>query len=120
MHSTESPLPWEKGTGAMDDAAHMTPMMIFDADNLIDVICSGEVNSQYLDKQKPDFIQCYLGSSKNKTGVVAWSLAYTSYTITNRFSGSQISPGAELLHWRNSLRRLSILPGYAAAGPPCP
>ena len=51
-------------------------MMIFDADNLIDVDMFREVNSQYLDKQKPDFIQCYLGS-KNKTGVVAW-FYYTS------------------------------------------
>lgn len=58
-------------------------MMIFDADNLIDTNMFREVNSQYLDKGKPDFIQCYLGS-KNKSGVVAW-FYYTSYTITNRF-----------------------------------
>ena len=42
-----------------------------------------EVNSQYLDKGKPDFIQCYLGA-KNKKGVVAW-FYYTGYTLTNRF-----------------------------------
>ncbi len=32
-------------------------MMIFDADNLMDVNMFREVNSQYLDKGKPDFIQ---------------------------------------------------------------
>lgn len=58
-------------------------MMIFDADNLMDRNMFREVNSQYLDKDKPDFIQCYLGA-KNKKGVVAW-FYYTSYTITNRF-----------------------------------
>ena len=40
-------------------------MMIFDADNLMDTNMFREVNSQYLDKGKPDFIQCYLGV-KNK------------------------------------------------------
>ena len=58
-------------------------MMIFDADNLIDTNMFREVNSQYLDKDKPDFIQCYLGA-KNKKGVVAW-FYYTGYTLTNRF-----------------------------------
>lgn len=58
-------------------------MMIFDADNLMDTNMFREVNSQYLDKGKPDFIQCYL-DSKNKDGFVAW-FDYTSYTITNRF-----------------------------------
>lgn len=58
-------------------------LMIFDADNLMDRNMFREVNSQYLDKDKPDFIQCYLGA-KNKKGVVAW-FYYTSYTITNRF-----------------------------------
>ena len=33
-------------------------MMIFDADNLMDTNMFREVNSQYLDKGKPDFIQC--------------------------------------------------------------
>ena len=32
-------------------------MMIFDADNLMDTNMFREVNSQYLDKNKPDFIQ---------------------------------------------------------------
>lgn len=58
-------------------------LMIFDADNLIDTNMFREVNSQYLDKDKPDLIQCYLGA-KNKKGVVAW-FYYTSYTTTNRF-----------------------------------
>ena len=58
-------------------------MMIFDADNLMDTNMFREVNSQYLDKGKPDFIQCYLGA-KNKKGIVAW-FYYTGYTLTNRF-----------------------------------
>lgn len=58
-------------------------MMVFDADNLIDTNMFQEVNSQYLDKGKPDFIQCYLGA-KNKAGVIAW-FYYTGYTLTNRF-----------------------------------
>ena len=58
-------------------------MMIFDADNLMDENMFREVNSQYLDKGKPDFIQCYLGA-KNKKGIVAW-FYYTGYTLTNRF-----------------------------------
>ena len=58
-------------------------MMIFDADNLIDHNMFREVNSQYLDKGRPDFIQCYLGA-KNKEGVVAW-FYYTGYTLSNRF-----------------------------------
>ncbi len=58
-------------------------MMIFDADNLMDTNMFREVNSQYLDQGKPDFIQCYLGC-KNKQGIVAWSY-YIGYTMTNRF-----------------------------------
>ncbi|MGN0746093.1 MAG: glycosyltransferase family 2 protein [Aristaeellaceae bacterium] len=58
-------------------------LMIFDADNLMDTNMFREVNSQYLDKGKPDLIQCYLGA-KNKEGYVAW-FYYTSYTVTNRF-----------------------------------
>ena len=62
---------------------HYDLMMIFDADNLMDTNMFREVNSQYLDKGKPDFIQCYLGA-KNKEGVIAW-FYYTGYTLTNRF-----------------------------------
>lgn len=58
-------------------------MMVFDADNLMDTNMFREVNSQYLDKNRPDFIQCYLGV-KNKEGVVAW-FCYSGYTLTNRF-----------------------------------
>ena len=58
-------------------------LMIFDADNLIDTNMFREVNSQYLDKEKPEFIQCYLGV-KNKKGLVPW-FYYTGYTLSNRF-----------------------------------
>ncbi len=58
-------------------------MMIFDADNLMDTNMFREVNSQYLDKGKPDLIQCYLGV-KNKQGVVAW-FDYVAFTLSNRF-----------------------------------
>lgn len=58
-------------------------LMIFDADNLMDVNMFREVNSQYLDAGKPDLIQCYLGC-KNKQGPVAW-FYYSGYTVTNRF-----------------------------------
>ena len=58
-------------------------LMIFDADNLMDTNMFREVNSQYLDKDKPDFIQTYLGA-KNKEGVIAW-FYYAGYTLTNRF-----------------------------------
>ena len=58
-------------------------LMIFDADNVMDRNMFTEVNSQYQDKGKPDFIQCYLGS-KNNGGPIAW-FYYTSYTITNRY-----------------------------------
>lgn len=59
-------------------------MMIFDADNLMDTNMFREINSQYQDKGKPDFIQCYLGC-KNKTGIIAW-FYYTSYVVVNRFT----------------------------------
>lgn len=59
-------------------------MMIFDADNLMDTNMFREVNSQYLDKEKPDFIQCYLGC-KNKNGLIPW-FYYTSYVVVNRFT----------------------------------
>ena len=81
---TGKPIALKKALERIGDYAQRYDlMMIFDADNLIDVDMFREVNSQYLDKGKPEFIQCYLGS-KNKSGVVAW-FYYTSYTITNRF-----------------------------------
>lgn len=59
-------------------------MMVFDADNLMDVNMFREINSQYQDKGHPDFIQCYLGC-KNKGGIIAW-FYYTSYVVVNRFT----------------------------------
>lgn len=58
-------------------------LMIFDADNLIDPNMLLEVNSQYIDKDEPEMIQCYLGS-KNKKGPVAW-FYYVCFTTSNRF-----------------------------------
>ena len=58
-------------------------IMIFDADNLMDVNMFREVNSQFIDKNRPDFIQCYLGS-KNREGTIAW-IDYSGFTLTNRF-----------------------------------
>jgi len=58
-------------------------LMIFDADNLMDTNMFREINSQYLDKNKPEFIQCYLGC-KNRQGVIPW-FYYTSYVVVNRF-----------------------------------
>ena len=81
---TGKPIALKKALQAVGDYQnHYDLMMIFDADNLMDTNMFREVNSQYLDKGKPDFIQCYLGA-KNKKGVVAW-LYYTGYTLTNRF-----------------------------------
>jgi cellulose synthase/poly-beta-1,6-N-acetylglucosamine synthase-like glycosyltransferase len=95
-------------------------MMIFDADNLMDTNMFREVNSQYLDKGKPDFIQCYLGA-KNKEGVVAW-FYYTGYTLTNRFfdlakhrlglncpiGGTGFAMSTEYLHKRGGWTTMSL------------
>ena len=81
---TGKPIALRKALESLGDYEnHYDLMMIFDADNLMDTNMFREVNSQYLDKGKPDFIQCYLGA-KNKKGVVAW-FYYTGYTLTNRF-----------------------------------
>lgn len=81
---TGKPIALRKALQALGDYQNRYDlMMIFDADNLMDRNMFREVNSQYLDKGKPDFIQCYLGA-KNKSGVVAW-FYYTGYTLTNRF-----------------------------------
>lgn len=58
-------------------------LMIFDADNLIDLNMFAEVNSQYISKDRPEMIQCYLGCKNNK-GIVPWFF-YTSFSINNRF-----------------------------------
>ena len=63
--------------------AHNEEKVIADIVDNLNRMVFREVNSQYLDKGKPDFIQCYLGA-KNKKGVVAW-FYYTGYTLTNRF-----------------------------------
>ncbi len=81
---TGKPIALRKALEALGDYQNRYDlMMIFDADNLMDKNLFREVNSQYLDKGKPDLIQCYLGA-KNKKGVVAW-FYYTGYTLTNRF-----------------------------------
>ena len=81
---TGKPIALKKALEAIGDYQNRYDlMMIFDADNLMDHNMFREVNSQFLDKGRPDFIQCYLGV-KNKEGVVAW-FYYTGYTLTNRF-----------------------------------
>ncbi|MBR4082584.1 MAG: glycosyltransferase family 2 protein [Clostridia bacterium] len=81
---TGKPIALKKALESLGDYQNRYDLlMIFDADNLMDRHLFREVNSQYIDKGRPDFIQCYLGA-KNKQGVVAW-FYYTSYTITNRF-----------------------------------
>ena len=81
---TGKPIALRKALDALGDYQNRYDlMMIFDADNLMDVNMFREVNSQYLDKNKPDFIQCYLGC-KNKNGSIAW-IDYSGFTLTNRF-----------------------------------
>ena len=81
---TGKPIALRKALTALGDYQNRYDlMMIFDADNLMDTNMFREVNSQYLDKDKPDFIQCYLGV-KNKKGISAW-IDYTSFTVSNRF-----------------------------------
>ena len=83
---TGKPIALKKALAALGDYQdHYDLLMIFDADNLMDTNMFREVNSQYLDKGKPDFIQCYLGA-KNKDGVIAW-IDYSGFTLTNRFFG---------------------------------
>ena len=80
---TGKPIALKKALETIDYRNNYDLLMVFDADNLIDRNMFREVNSQYLDKGRPDFIQCYLGA-KNKEGAVAW-LYYTGYTLSNRF-----------------------------------
>ena len=80
---TGKPIALKKALSMIDYQDRYDLIMVFDADNLIDLNMFREVNSQYLDKGKPEFIQCYLGA-KNKKGVVAW-FYYTGYTLSNRF-----------------------------------
>ena len=81
---TGKPIALKKALEALGDYPEKYDLvMIFDADNQMDRNMLREVNSQYLDCGRPDFIQCYLGA-KNKEGLVAW-FYYTSYILTNRF-----------------------------------
>ncbi len=81
---TGKPIALRKAIASLGDYQNRYDlMMVFDADNLMDTNMLREVNSQYLDQGKPDFIQCYLGA-KNKEGIIAW-FYYTGYTTTNRF-----------------------------------
>ena len=57
--------------------------VIFDADNLVSKNFFAEINSQYIDMNKPEVIQAYLGC-KNMRGVLPY-VYYTDYTVTNRF-----------------------------------
>lgn len=59
-------------------------LMIFDADNQMDANILAEVNSQYISENRPEIIQCYLGS-KNRAGLVAL-FYHVTYTVTNRFN----------------------------------
>lgn len=67
-----------------DYAERYDLLMVFDADNLMDSNMLYEVNSQFIDEDRPEIIQCYLGS-KNREGLVAL-FYHVTYTITNRFS----------------------------------
>ena len=118
---TGKPIALKKALEAIGDYRNRYDLlMIFDADNLIDKNMFREVNSQYLDKEKPDFIQCYLGA-KNKKGMVAW-FYYTSYTVTNRFfqlakhrrglncsiGGTGFAMSTEYLHQRGGWTTMSL------------
>ncbi len=81
---TGKPIALRKALLALPDYAEKYDLlMIFDADNLMDAAILREVNSQYISENKPEIIQCYLGS-KNREGIVAL-FYHVNYTITNRF-----------------------------------
>ncbi len=81
---TGKPIALRKALIALPDYAEKYDLlMIFDADNLMDREILREVNSQYISENKPEIIQCYLGS-KNRDGIVA-GFYHATYTITNRF-----------------------------------
>lgn len=82
---TGKPIALRNALQAVGDYAQKYELlMIFDADNLMDRTILREVNSQYISENKPEIIQCYLGS-KNQQGLVA-KFYHVTYTITNRFS----------------------------------
>lgn len=81
---TGKPIALRKALLAIPDYAEKYDLlMIFDADNLMDASILSEVNSQYISENKPEIIQCYLGT-KNRNGLVA-VFYHVTYTITNRF-----------------------------------
>lgn len=81
---TGKPIALREALRALPDyAANYDLLMIFDADNLMDNNILREVNSQFISEDKPEIIQCYLGS-KNREGLVA-RFYHVTYTITNRF-----------------------------------
>lgn len=81
---TGKPIALRKALESIPDYAERYDLlMIFDADNLMDANILSEVNSQYISEEKPEIIQCYLGS-KNRNGLVAM-FYHVTYTITNRF-----------------------------------
>lgn len=82
---TGKPIALRKALESIPDYAEKYDLlMIFDADNLMDQTILREVNSQYISENKPEIIQCYLGT-KNKEGLVAL-FYHVTYTITNRFN----------------------------------
>ena len=82
--ATGKPIALRKALASLPDYAEKYDLlMIFDADNLMDSNILAEVNSQYISEDKPEIIQCYLGS-KNRSGLVAL-FYHVNYTITNRF-----------------------------------
>lgn len=81
---TGKPIALRKALESLPDYAERYDLlMIFDADNLMDANILCEVNSQWISEDKPEIIQCYLGS-KNREGLVAL-FYHVNYTITNRF-----------------------------------
>ncbi|MDL2318379.1 glycosyltransferase [Eubacteriales bacterium OttesenSCG-928-A19] len=82
---TGKPIALRNALNSIEDYAERYDLlMVFDADNLMDGNILREVNSQFISENKPEIIQCYLGS-KNHQGIVA-SFYHVTYTITNRFS----------------------------------
>jgi cellulose synthase/poly-beta-1,6-N-acetylglucosamine synthase-like glycosyltransferase len=81
---TGKPIALRKALEALPDYAERYDLlMIFDADNLMDADILRKVNDQYISENRPEIIQCYLGT-KNQEGLVA-KFYHATFTITNRF-----------------------------------